>query len=55
MTLGEQIKFYRKQAGMTQQNLADKLLVSFEAVSNWERNINVPTADNLLYIAEALS
>lgn len=55
MTLGEQIKFYRKQAGMTQQNLADKLLVSFEAVSNWERNRNVPSADNLQYIAEALN
>lgn len=55
MTLGEQIKFYRKQAGMTQQKLADKLGVSFEAVSNWERDKNVPTADNLQYIAEALN
>ncbi len=36
MTLGESIKKYRKEIGLTQQQLADYLSVSPDLVSKWE-------------------
>ena len=36
------LKDRRLAAGMTQQELAEKLLVDQAAVSNWERGINPP-------------
>ncbi|MBE6548670.1 MAG: helix-turn-helix transcriptional regulator, partial [Ruminococcaceae bacterium] len=36
MTIGERIKALRKQNGMTQENLAEYLCVSYQAVSKWE-------------------
>ena len=37
MTLGEKIASARKEKGMTQQELADKLQLTDKAVSKWER------------------
>lgn len=36
------IKEARRKAGMTQEQLAEKLYVTKQAVSNWERAINLP-------------
>ena len=36
MTVGTQIGHYRKKQSMTQENLAQKLGVSNQAVSKWE-------------------
>lgn len=41
-TLGEQIAFYRKQKGMTQEALANALGVTNQAVSKWEGNVCCP-------------
>lgn len=38
MTIGERIKDYRLQNQITQEKLAAKLTISFQAVSKWERN-----------------
>lgn len=41
-TTSKQIKEARRKAGMTQEQLAEKLYVTKQAVSNWERGINLP-------------
>ncbi len=42
INLGEYIKEKRKEAGMTQKELAEKLYVSISAVSKWERDLSYP-------------
>lgn len=41
----------RKEKGFTQTDLADKLDISFQAVSKWERGENLPDAFLLIEIA----
>ena len=41
-TLGQRIRFFRNQAGMTQEDLANELNVTRQALSNWERDIHTP-------------
>ncbi len=41
----------RKQAGLSQEALADKLDVSRQAVSKWERAESLPDTDNLIALA----
>lgn len=43
----EKIRFYRNKIGITQTELAEKLHVSFQAISNWERGNTLPDLDNL--------
>ncbi len=42
MNIGSKIKELRKQRGITQEQLADSIGVSFQAVSKWENNIALP-------------
>ncbi|MBQ2313304.1 MAG: helix-turn-helix transcriptional regulator, partial [Treponema sp.] len=42
LKVGNTIAFLRKQAGMTQNELAQKLNVTDKAVSRWERGIGTP-------------
>jgi len=42
MKIGEKIKELRKKRGVTQEQLAENLGVSFQAVSKWENNIAYP-------------
>ena len=51
MTLGEKLKQYRAQAGLTQQELADRLFVTRAAVSKWERDLGYPGIDSLRLLA----
>lgn len=46
-SLGTQIKNARKLANMTQSDVADKLSISVQAVSQWETNKTIPTFRNL--------
>ena len=41
-SIGKKIAFYRKAKGMTQEELAEKLGVSAQAVSKWENDIACP-------------
>lgn len=41
-TLGERIKFHRKRIGLTQEQLAQRMGVSPQAVSKWENNLSCP-------------
>ena len=38
MELGKQIKFYRNQISMSQEELADRIFVSRQTISNWEND-----------------
>lgn len=42
MNIGRKIKELRKQCGMTQEQLASSIGISFQAVSKWENNIALP-------------
>ena len=42
MNIGNKIKELRKQRGVTQEQLAESIGVSFQAVSKWENNIALP-------------
>ena len=52
MTLGEKITHLRNALGMSQETLADKLLVSRQAVSKWEMDQAQPQIENVLQICE---
>ena len=54
MTTGERIKAARKKAGMTQAELAEKLEIPFQSVSQWERDIRNPKKETLEKIAEKI-
>lgn len=61
-TIGQNIAFYRKKVGLTQEELSEKMNVTSQAVSKWENDLSYPdptafgklakiletTADNLL-------
>ena len=49
--IGANIRFYREKKGLTQRELADSLIVSFQAISAWERGISVPDLENAVRIA----
>lgn len=49
--LGEQIKKLRMNKGMSQVQLADKLNVTKQSVSNWENEYIMPSVDMLIKIA----
>ncbi|MBR4791689.1 MAG: XRE family transcriptional regulator [Treponema sp.] len=52
--VGNTIAFLRKQAGMTQNELAKKLNVTDKAVSRWERGIGTPDISLLTRLAAIL-
>lgn len=52
MRFGGKLSFLRKQKGMTQMELAEKLDVSRQAVSRWEQGISEPSTENLVSIGK---
>lgn len=54
MTIAEIIKQARENLGMTQEDLAEKLEVSRQAVSKWELGASVPSPENLKILEEVL-
>ena len=53
-TLGTMIAELRKQQGMTQLELAEKMGVTDKAVSKWERDLSCPDINSLPNLAEIL-
>ena len=52
MTIGNNIKQLRVQKNLTQDQVAEKLGVSYQAVSKWENNANTPDIALLPRIAD---
>lgn len=51
MTLGQQISLLRKQKNMSQEELAEAMDVSRQAVSKWETGLCSPDTENLIRLA----
>ena len=49
--IGENIKRLRKQKGVTQETLAERMHVSTAAVSKWERNETLPDISMVIPLA----
>lgn len=47
MALGEEIRELRKTKGLSQEALAERLNISRQAVSKWENDLALPSAENL--------
>ncbi len=52
MSFGENLQFLRKRAGMTQEELAERLEVTRQSVSKWEGNSAYPEMTALLRLCE---
>ena len=55
MTLGEKLKSARKSIGLTQGQLAEKLLVSRQAITKWEAGKGMPDIENLKQLSKLLN
>lgn len=55
MTIGQKIKEARKQAGLSQEQLAEKMAVSRSAIAKWEANNGLPDVDNLKALSALLN
>ena len=52
MELGEQIKKYRAKANLSQEELADRIFVSRQTISNWENDKNYPDIKSIVLMSE---
>lgn len=52
--IGETIASLRKEKGMTQSELAEKMNVTDKAVSKWERNLSCPDINTISKLANIL-
>lgn len=55
LLIGTRIQEYRKMAGLNQEEFAEKIGVSRQAVSKWERDKAYPDLDRLVCICEILN
>ena len=52
MTLGEKLRNARKQEGLTQEQLSEKLGISRSAVAKWETGNGIPDISNLIALSD---
>jgi len=55
MDFGEQIKGLRKEQKLTQEQFAEKLNITRQAVSNWENNRNLPDIETLIQMSNVFN
>ena len=55
MKLGDKILMLRKKEGMSQEQLAEKLDVSRQAVSRWELGSALPDANNIRQLSRVFA
>ena len=52
MTFSEKLKECREESGLSQNDIAEKLSISRQAVSKWERSINEPDIETIVRLAD---
>lgn len=52
MNFGENFKNIRKQCGLSQQEVADKLQIKQSSVSDWENDVSRPDYEKLIVLSE---
>ena len=52
MELGKQIKMYRQEAHLSQEELANRVYVSRQTISNWENDKSYPDVNSLVLLSE---
>ena len=52
MNISDRIRYLRKQKGFSQEELADKVGVSRQAVSKWESEQSTPDLDKIITMSE---
>ena len=52
MELGKHIRKYRTEANISQEELADRVFVSRQTISNWENNKSYPDIKSLVLMSE---
>lgn len=52
MELGKQIKIYRQEEKLSQEELADRVYVSRQTISNWENDKSYPDVNSLVLLSE---
>lgn len=55
MSFGENLKLARKQRNITQEELAEQLGVSRQAISKWESDTGYPETEKLLLLSKSLN
>ena len=55
MTFGEKLRETRKAAGFSQEELAEKLNVSRQAITKWESDTGLPDISNIMTISKLFS
>lgn len=54
-SIGQYIQSRRKELGLTQKDLADKLIISPQAISKWETGDSLPDTSILVSLADVLN
>lgn len=52
MKLGNQIKYYRSEKELSQEELAERVYVTRQSISNWENNKNYPDINSIALLSE---
>lgn len=52
---GDNLKFLRKRAKLTQEEIANRLNISHQSISKWENNISLPTIEYCIPLTEILN
>ena len=50
--LAENLMYYRKKKGLSQEKIAEYLEISRQAVTKWEANTSKPNSNNLIKLAQ---
>lgn len=52
MTLGEKLQYLRKEKGISQEQLAEQMTISRQAISKWELDTSIPDVENIIQISK---